>query len=159
MDPQRPGARRNRATKSWKWRIYAFWALIFASYAAMFLSGGVPGYWLFALLPITLGAAVANVVAAILVHRRAFAKPRAETLADPLLNQSVQWIPISEHGGRYIARADGVLWELQIDESNQGTRYIIKTGGRFVREVDRPPSGWELRASDNMTEADGEAWL
>ncbi len=44
----------------------------------------------------------------------------------------------------YSADADGKQWELAIEQSEQGTRYIITSDVREVREVAYCPDGWVL---------------
>ena len=76
-------------------------------------------------------------------RRRSPAAPRA-TPADPLLHRRLRWTQTPGRGGLYFAEVGGIRWELEVDQSNQGVRYIIKADGRYVREVDDLPASWVL---------------
>lgn len=64
---------------------------------------------------------------------------------DPLRTAAVQWKAIQDVPGRYFADVDGTRWDLQVDESNQGVRYILRKNDHYVSEVDHLPKGWVLR--------------
>lgn len=63
---------------------------------------------------------------------------------DPLRTSAVRWTPTHDCPRRYCADVDGASWALEVDQSNQGIRYIIKKDDRYVSEVDQLPKDWVL---------------
>ena len=59
--------------------------------------------------------------------------------------RTTQWKPTQDLQVRYFADVDGVRWDLEVDEPNQGIRYTLKKNDRYMSEVDHFPKGWILR--------------
>jgi hypothetical protein len=76
---------------------------------------------------------------------------RAANPALGLLGATISWTAEARKGRWYTAKVDGLDWMLHVDESNQGTRYILETGGRAVHEVPFLPAEWTLGASQSRT--------
>jgi hypothetical protein len=54
------------------------------------------------------------------------------------------WTAIPDVEDQYSAEAAGTRWELHVDASNQGTRYIVRAHGRAICEISYLPAGWVL---------------
>jgi hypothetical protein len=63
---------------------------------------------------------------------------------DRLLESGVIWTATPDAEDQYSAEASGTRWELHVDVSNQGTRYIVGAHGRAVGEIPYLPTGWVL---------------
>lgn len=117
---------------------------VFATAVVTLIVIGLRGLWLpHALIPATIFCLGNGVLAAVRYRRSPEVSP-APTPADPLLARDLQWTQAPGDTRQYFADVDGVQWELDVDRSNQGIRYIIKAGGRYVREVSWLPKGWVL---------------
>jgi hypothetical protein len=67
---------------------------------------------------------------------------------DDLLQRPVAWVAMRNRANHYSADAAGNQWELEVEKSVQGTRYIVTSDGRAVREVAYRPDGWVLEPGD-----------
>ncbi|HEY6470304.1 MAG TPA: hypothetical protein VI434_11095 [Candidatus Dormibacteraeota bacterium] len=63
---------------------------------------------------------------------------------DDLLQRHVTWVAMRNRANHYSTDADRKQWELAIQQSEQGTRYIITSDGRAVREIAYCPDVWLL---------------
>jgi hypothetical protein len=63
---------------------------------------------------------------------------------DALLQRPVTWVAVRNRAHRYAADAVGKQWELAVETSVHGTRYILTTDGHAVNEIAYCPTGWVL---------------
>lgn len=64
--------------------------------------------------------------------------------AQPLLGTEVRWGRMPRKGIWYATHVEGAAWNLHVDASNQGTRYIVDQGGKAVAEFAVAPPNWEF---------------
>jgi hypothetical protein len=68
-----------------------------------------------------------------------------EKPAQHVVQADLTWTATPGTPNHYETTFLGEHWELRIDESNQGTRYILMRNGRYVREEAIRPHGWTVR--------------
>lgn len=68
---------------------------------------------------------------------------------DGLLQRRVTWSAMRDRANHYSADDAGKQWELAVETSAHGTRYIITSGGHVVREIPYCPDAWILEPTDS----------
>ncbi len=63
---------------------------------------------------------------------------------DALLQRPVTWVAVRSRANHYEADAAGNRWELAVETSAHGTRYILTIDGHAVNEMAYCPAGWVL---------------
>lgn len=64
--------------------------------------------------------------------------------APHLLECAVGWTAIPQRQDRFAAVVAGQVYELHVDSSEQGPRFVISRDGEYLAEVDTLPARWTL---------------
>jgi hypothetical protein len=68
-----------------------------------------------------------------------------EKPAQHVVQAELTWRAIPGTRNRYETTLLGERWELHVDDSDQGTRYILLRDGKYVREEAIRPQRWAVR--------------
>jgi hypothetical protein len=106
-----------------------------------------PGYQgNFGWLALAVSLNVLGAVVIIFAHLQAptVRSQRSRVPLESFIESTVMWTAKPDAEDQYSTETAGARWELHVESSNQGTRYIVEADRRAVWESAYLPAGWVL---------------